>query len=186
MSTDLADARLMRIRPATGVAVMSGGALTLAAIAAQAQAAEMARDIKAIGQRVDQLYKHLQDDQIGAVEHAVEQVEDLVGLLRAHGKDGVSESDVSVVRNALGDASRKCMQHLKTAVKNLENANQGSTRQAEQILRLGGFFSGWTLGSYSYRRVPHGPLVWLPCLSAVSRASAAAITRERKGSSSGR
>lgn len=130
-------ARLMRIRPATGVAVMPGGALALAAIAAQAQAAEMARDIKAIGQRVDQLYEHLQDDQIGAVEHAVEQVEELVGLLRAHGKDGVSESDVSVVRNALGDASSKCMQHLKTAVKNLENANQGSTRQAEQILSEG-------------------------------------------------
>ena len=130
-------ARLMRIRPATGVEVMSGGALTLAAIAAQAQAAEMARDIKAIGQRVDQLYKHVKDDQIGAVEHAVAQVEDLVGLLRAHGKDGVSESDVSVVRNALGDASHKCMQHLKTAVKNLEKANQGSTRQAEQILSEG-------------------------------------------------
>jgi hypothetical protein len=130
-------ARLMRIRPGTGVAVMSGGALTLAAIAAQAQAAEMAGDIKAIGQRVDQLYKHLQDDQIGAVEHAVEQVEDLVDLLRAHGKDGVSESDVSVVRNALGDASRKCMQHLKATVRNLENANQGSTRQAEQILSEG-------------------------------------------------
>ena len=127
-------ARLMRIRPATSVAVISGGALTLAAIAAQAQAAEMARDIKVIGQRVEQLYEHLQDDQIGAVEHAVDQVEDLVGLLRAHGKDGVTESDVSVVRNALGDASSKCMQHLKTAVKNLENANQGSTRQAEQIL----------------------------------------------------
>lgn len=127
-------ARVMRIRPATGVAVMSGGALTLAAIAAQAQAAEMARDIRAFGQRVDQLYKHVKDDQIGAVENAVQQVEDLVGLLRAHGKDGVSESDVSVVRNALGDASRKCMQHLKTAVKNLEKANQGSTRQVEEIL----------------------------------------------------
>jgi hypothetical protein len=130
-------ARLMRIRPTTGVAVMSGGALILAAIAAQAKAAEMTRDVKAIGQRAVQIYEHLQDDQIGSVEHAVEQVEGLVGLLRAHGEDGVSESDVSVVRNALGDASSKCMQHLKTAVKNLENANQGPTRQAEQILSEG-------------------------------------------------
>lgn len=129
--------RLMRIRPATGVAVMSGGALTLAAIAAQAQAAEMARDIKTIGHRVDQLYKHVQDDQVGAVEHAVEQVDDLVGLLRDHARDGVSESDVSVVRNALGDARRKSMRHLTTAVENLENANQGSARQAEQILSQG-------------------------------------------------
>ncbi len=130
-------ARLMRIRPATGVAVMSGGALTLAAIAAQAQAAEMASDMKAIGQRVDQLFKHMQDDQIGAVEHAVEQVEDLVGMLRAHGKDGVNESDVSVVRNALGDARRRCMQHLKSAVKNMRDADQGSPRQVEQILSKG-------------------------------------------------
>lgn len=126
--------RVMRIRPATGVAVMSGGALTLAAIAAQAQAAEMAGDIRAIGQRVDQLYEHLQDDQVGAVDHAVEQVKRLVDLLRAHGKDGVSQSDVSVARDTLGDASSKCMQHLKTAVKNLEKANQGSTRTAEKIL----------------------------------------------------
>ena len=127
-------ARLMRVRPAAGVAVMSGGALTLAAVAAQAQAAELARDIKAIGQRVDQLYTHLQDDQVGAVEHAVAQVEDLVGMLRAHGNDGVSESDVSVIRNALGDARHKCMQHLKRAVTNLEDADQGSPRQAEQVL----------------------------------------------------
>lgn len=127
-------ARLMRIRPATGAAAMSGGALTLAAIAAQAQAAEMTRDIKAIGQRVDQIYKHLHDDQIGAVDHVVGQVEDLVGLLRAHGKDGVSKSDVSVLRNALGDANRKCLQHLRTAVTNLENAHQGSAREAEHVL----------------------------------------------------
>lgn len=126
--------RLMRIRPATGVAVITSGAMILAGVAAQAQAAEMAGDIKAIGQRVDQLYKHLQDDQIGGVEHAVAQVEDLVALIRAHGQDGVSESDVSVVRNALGDAGRKCMQHLKTAVENLETSNQVSTREAEQIL----------------------------------------------------
>lgn len=126
--------RLMRIRPATGIAVMSGGALILAGIAAQAQAAEMADAIKAIGQRVDQINEHLQDDQVGAVEHAVHQIEEMVGLLRAHGRDGVSKSDVSVARNALGDASRKCMKHLKTAVKNLEESGQGSTRQAEQVL----------------------------------------------------
>lgn len=127
-------ARLMRIRPAAGVAVMSGGALTLAAVAAQAQAAELARDIKAIGQRVDQLYRHLQDDQVGAVEHAIAQVEDLVGMLRARGNDGVSESDVSVIRHALGDARHKCMQHLKGAVEKLEDPNEGSLRQAEQVL----------------------------------------------------
>lgn len=131
-------ARLMRIRPAAGVAVVSGGALSLAAVAAQAQAAELSRDIRAIGQRVEQLYKDLQDDQIGAVENAVRQVEDLVGLLRTHGADGVSESDVSVVRYALGDASRKCMQRLKTAVGNLESATgQGSAVEAEKVLSPG-------------------------------------------------
>lgn len=126
--------RLMRIRPATGISVISGGALILAGIAAQAQAAEMASTIKAIGQRVEQINEHLQNDQVGAVEHAVHQVEDLVGLLRAHGRDGVSKSDVSVTRNALGDASRKAMKHLKAAVKNVEESSEGSTRQAEQIL----------------------------------------------------
>ncbi|QKW39943.1 hypothetical protein HUT06_42825 [Actinomadura sp. NAK00032] len=127
-------ARLMRIRPSTGVAVMSGGALVLAAVAAQAQAAEMAQDIKAIGQQVDLIYKHQKDDQIGAVNHAVEQVEDLVELLRAHAKDGIRKSDISVARDTLGDARHKCMQHLKTAVQTLEDQIQGSVRQAEQVL----------------------------------------------------
>jgi hypothetical protein len=126
--------RIMRIRPAAGLAVASGGAMALAAVAAQAQAAELTQDIKAIRQRVDQMYQHLQDDQIGAVEHAVQQVEDLVAMLRAHGSDGVDASRVSVVGNALGDASRKCVQHLKTAVANLENAGGGSARHSEQIL----------------------------------------------------
>jgi hypothetical protein len=129
-------ARLMRIRPGTGVAVMSGGALVLAAVAAQAQAAEMTQNIKAIGQQVDLISKGQKDDLIGAVEHAVEQVEDLVDLLRAHGKDGVTESDISVARDTLGDARRKCMRHLKTAVQTLEDPIRGSVRQAEQALSM--------------------------------------------------
>jgi hypothetical protein len=127
-------ARLMRVRPATGVAVMSGGALVLAAVAAQAQAAEMTQNIKAIGQQVDLISKHQKDDQIAAVEHAVEQVEDLVDLLRAHGKDGVTESDISVARDTLGDARRKCMRHLKTAMQT--DQIRGSVRQAEQVLSM--------------------------------------------------
>jgi hypothetical protein len=124
--------RLMRIRPATGIAAMAGGVAIVGAIAAQAQAAEMARDIKAIRQRVDEIYKHLQSDQIGAVENAVEQVDDLVERLRDHGKDGVEASEIPIIRNALGDSTRKCMGHLKDAVTKLENANQESPRQAEK------------------------------------------------------
>lgn len=127
-------ARLMRIRPAMGLTLMSGGAFALAAIAAQTQAAAMTGNIEAIGHRVNQFYKHLHDDQIGAAENAVEQVEDLVALLRAHGKEGVSDSDVSVTRDSLGDARSKCIQHLKTAVNNLENAALLPTTHAEKIL----------------------------------------------------
>ncbi|OKJ88891.1 hypothetical protein [Streptomyces sp. CB02400] len=126
--------RLMRIRPATGVAAMSGAAAVLGAIAAQAQTAEMARDIKVIRQRMDELYKHLQSDQIGEVENAVEQVEDLVELLRAHGEHGVQASDFSVIRNALGSARHKCLHHLQDAVKKLEDAEYRSPRQAEKNL----------------------------------------------------
>ncbi|MFI1866139.1 hypothetical protein [Streptomyces jumonjinensis] len=130
-------ARLMRIRPATGVAAMSGGAAILGAIAAQAQTAEMARDVKAIRQRMDELYKHLQSDQIGAVENAVEQVEDLVARLRAHGKRGAKASEFSVMKNSLGDARRKCLGHLKDAVTRLENAEQRSPHKAEKSLSKG-------------------------------------------------
>lgn len=126
--------RLMRIRPATGVAAMSGGAAVLGAIAAQAQTAEMARDIKAIRQSLDKIHEHLQTDQTGAVENAVEQVEDLVARLRAHGKRGVKASDFSVTRNSLGDARHKCLHHLQDAVTRLENAEQRSPRKAEKSL----------------------------------------------------
>ncbi|MEV5546634.1 hypothetical protein AB0L35_11000 [Streptomyces sp. NPDC052309] len=129
--------RLMRVRPATGVAAVSGGAAVLGAIAAQAQAAEMARDIKAIRQRLAELYDHLQSDHIGAVENAVEQVEDLVARLRTHGERGVEASDFSVMRNSLGDTRRKCLRHLQDAVTRLENAGQRSLRQAEKSLSEG-------------------------------------------------
>ncbi|MDO0930456.1 hypothetical protein QQY66_01595 [Streptomyces sp. DG2A-72] len=126
--------RLMRIRPATVVAAMSGGAAVLGAIAAQAQTAEMARDIKAIRQGLDEIHEHSRTDQTGAVENAVEQVEDLVARLRAHGKRGVKASDFSVTRNSLGDARHKCLRHLQDAVTRLENAEQKSPRKAEKSL----------------------------------------------------
>lgn len=129
--------RLMRIRPATGVAAMSGGVAILGAIAAQAQTAEMARDIKAIRQRMNEIYEHLQTDQISEVENAVEQVEDLVARLRAHGKRGVRASDFSVIRNDLGAARHKCRNHLKDAVTKLESAERRSPRQAERNLSKG-------------------------------------------------
>ena len=129
--------RLMRIRPATGVAAMTHGAAILGAVAAQAQTAEMARNIEAIRQGVGDLYKHLQSDQIGAVENAVEQVDDLVERLRAHGKDGIEAGEVPVIKNGLGDARRKCLGHLKDAVTRLEDASHGALRQAEKSLSKG-------------------------------------------------
>ncbi|WP_432869294.1 hypothetical protein [Microbispora rosea] len=131
-------ARGMRIRPITGVAAMSGGVAILGAIAAQAQTAEMARDIKVIRQRVDEIYEYLESGQISAVENAVEQVEDLVEWLRFHGKDGIEESAFSVIRDRLGEARHKCMRHLKDAVRKLEDAKQhGSPRKAERSLSKG-------------------------------------------------
>ncbi|MEU3188982.1 hypothetical protein ABZ707_32985 [Streptomyces sp. NPDC006923] len=127
-------ARLLRVRGATAVTALSGGTAVLSAIAAQAQAAEMARDIKAIRQRVDELSQRLQSDQTGAVENVVEQVEDLVARLRAHGGRGVEASDFSVIRNSLGDVSRKGLRHLGDAVARLENSGQGSVRQAQKGL----------------------------------------------------
>ncbi|WP_328698018.1 hypothetical protein [Streptomyces sp. NBC_00342] len=128
-------ARLMRIRPATGLAAASGGAAVLGAIAAQAQTAEMARDIKAIRQRLDEVYEHLQTEQTGAVENVVEQVEDLVARLRAHGEHGVESSDFSVIRNSLGDARHKCLRHLQDAVTRLENTERRSPRKAAKSFR---------------------------------------------------
>ncbi|MGW0800608.1 hypothetical protein [Streptomyces sp. NPDC002692] len=128
-------ARLMRIRPASGVAALSGGMAILGALAAQAQTAEMARDIKAIRQRVEELHEHLQSDQIGAVENVVEQVEDLVERLRLHGKDGIKEGEAAVIKDRLGEARHKCMRHLNDAVAKLEDAEQhGSPRKAEATL----------------------------------------------------
>ncbi|WP_189867468.1 hypothetical protein [Streptomyces poonensis] len=131
-------ARVMRIRPVTGLAAVSGGIAILGAIAAQAQTAEMARNIEAIRQRVDAIYEYLQSGQTGAVEHAVEQVEDLVARLRLHGRDGVKEGDVPIIRDRLGEARHKCMRHLNDAVAKLEDAKQHeSSRKAEKSLSTG-------------------------------------------------
>lgn len=130
-------ARLLRVRGATAISALSGGAAVLGAIAAQVQAAEMARDIKAIRQRVDELAQRLQSDQIGAVENVVEQVEDLVARLRAHGERGVEASDFSVIKNSLGDVSRKGLRHLGDAVARLEDAGKGSLRRAHKGLSEG-------------------------------------------------
>ncbi|MEU6093151.1 hypothetical protein ABZ865_41725 [Streptomyces sp. NPDC047085] len=131
-------ARVIRIRPVTGAAALSGAVGILGAITAQAQTAEMARDIKDIRQRVNEIYAHLQSDQIGAVEHVVERVEDLVERLRVHGEDGVRESEFSVIGDRLGDARRKCMGHLKDSVRKLESVKQHrSSRKSEKSLSAG-------------------------------------------------
>lgn len=115
-------ARVMRIRPETAAAALTRGAFVLAAITAQAQTEAIARDVRAIRQRVEDVYTHQQDDQVGAVRNAVAQVEDLVAMLREHGPDGVDASGFSVIRNCLGDARSKCLQHLKTALAKAEAA----------------------------------------------------------------
>jgi hypothetical protein len=130
--------RLMRIRPATVTAAVSGGALVLAAVAAQTQAAELGRDVKAIGQRVEQLHKGVEDDLAGAVDNVARQVEDLVELLQAHGADGASESDVSIVRHALGETNQKCLRRLATAVEELGSAaGLPSATGAEEVVTAG-------------------------------------------------
>lgn len=116
-------ARVMRIRPGGATTAMASGSLMLAAIAAQAQAEAIARDIKAIRQRVEDLHQYLRDEQIGAAASVVDQVEALVEVLRQHGNEGVDASEFSVIRNSLGDARAKCLQHLKTSLHKLEGAS---------------------------------------------------------------
>jgi hypothetical protein len=126
--------RLMRIRPASGVAALAGGAAVLSAVAAQAQAAQMAADIHAIRIRLTDLYKHLQNDRIGAAENVAEQISGLVLRLREHGVDGVDPSEFAVIRNSLGDARHKCLRHLGDSVVRLESTELGSPRKAQKGL----------------------------------------------------
>ena len=127
-------ARVMRIRPATALSAAVGVTGVLGSVAAQAQAAEMARDIKAIRQRTDEIYKHLQSDQIGSVENAVDQVESLITRLRAHGADGVDPGEVAVTKQDLGAQTRRCLRHLHDALARLEGARGCSLHQAEKVL----------------------------------------------------
>jgi len=126
--------RIMRIRPASGVAVVAGGAAIVGAIAAQAQAAEMARDIKAIRQGVDAVAKHLRDAQVGDVRSVVDQIGELVTVLREHGRDGVEAGTIPILQNEMRRATERCTAHLKTAVRTLESVNRKSPRQAEKSL----------------------------------------------------
>jgi hypothetical protein len=133
--------RVMRIRPGTGVAALVGSAAILSAIAAQAQTAQMARDIRLIRLRMDALYQHLQNDQIGAAANVAEQVDGLVLQLREHGTDGVDPSEFAVIRNSLGDTRHKCLRHLQDAVTTLENAAYGSPGEARVIALSGDCWS---------------------------------------------
>ncbi|OLT30478.1 hypothetical protein BJF79_09510 [Actinomadura sp. CNU-125] len=114
--------------------MMTNGAAILGAIATQVQAAEMARDIKAIRQAVNDIFDHLQSDQKGAVKNVVEQVEDLVAQLREYGKGDIEASRFAIITNSLGDARHKCMEHLSDAVRKLEHAaQQGNPHQAQRV-----------------------------------------------------
>ncbi|GIJ28863.1 hypothetical protein Vqi01_40250 [Micromonospora qiuiae] len=128
--------RVMRIRPGTGVASLVGGAAILSAVAAQAQTAQMARDIRVIRRRMDSLYQHLQNDQIGAAANIAEQVDGLVLRLREHGTDGVDPSEFPVIRNSLGDTRNKCLRHLQDAVTTLEDADYGSPGEAQKNMHI--------------------------------------------------
>ncbi|MCM4083049.1 hypothetical protein [Paractinoplanes hotanensis] len=128
--------RVMRIRPGTGVAALVGGAAILSAIAAQAQTAQMARDIRAIRLHMDALYQHLQNDQIGAAANVAEQVDGLVLRLREHGIEGVDPSEFAVIRNSLGNIRHRCLRHLQDAVTTLANANYRSPVEARKNLHI--------------------------------------------------
>jgi hypothetical protein len=95
----------------------------------------MARDIKAIRQRVGDISKDLRDEWIGDVNSAVEQVEQLVVMLRLHGRNGVEAGDIPVARNELRKAVMKLLEHLRTAITTLEHVKeQRSPRQAARSL----------------------------------------------------
>ncbi|ASW55760.1 hypothetical protein [Plantactinospora sp. KBS50] len=84
---------------------------------------------------MDDISKHLRDGQIGDVNSAVEQVEELVVILRHHGRDGVEPGAIPTLQNELRKAVKTCMEHLHTALTTLEHTKEhGSPRQAAKSL----------------------------------------------------
>ncbi len=116
--------RVIRIRPATALTTLAGGVSALAAVAAQVQAAEMARDLRAIRQEVEGVSRHLQDQQIGAGKAAVEQACELVDVIRRHGRDGVESGALTTLSNELRKSAEQCKAHLQTALEELEAAGR--------------------------------------------------------------
>lgn len=130
--------RVMRIRPATTLSALAGPVAALAAVAAQVQAAEMARDLREIRQGVDSISKHLQDQQVGEVNAAVDQVNDLVDMIRRHGRDGVETGTFAVLKDRVRTSATRCAQYLQTAIVDMEAAGpQRSPLRAERHLREG-------------------------------------------------
>jgi hypothetical protein len=127
-------ARLMRVRQVDGVAAVANATAIFGAMAAQAEAAELAQTLNLISLRVSEVAQHQKTDQVGAIENVLEQVTGLVLRLREHGLKAVHDSEFGTIRNSLGDARRKALGHLRDAVTTLEGVSEATPVDVEKAL----------------------------------------------------
>lgn len=126
--------RIMRIRPATGLAVASGAVNILSALAAQAQMAKIEKDLEIIRGQLDTVIDHLRDEQLADVESIVAQVDRIAARVRNHGKRGATKSELASAAAALHTQSHRAVRHLRTAVAKAEAATGQGPRKANATL----------------------------------------------------
>lgn len=108
--------RIMRVRPASGVALLNPAAAVLGSVAAQAQTAEMAQDIQDILSRITQLQQSFANDRHGQVMAVVNEISHHVLIAREHGETEISDAAISTLRLKASHLFEANLLDLKSAV----------------------------------------------------------------------
>lgn len=116
--------RVMRIRPVTGVALLNPAAAVLGSVAAQAQAAEMAQDIKAILGRVTQLQRSFANDRHGQVISVVNEIGHHVRIAREHSETEVGDAAIAGLRLKASHLLEASLQDLSDGVREMTSTKR--------------------------------------------------------------
>lgn len=127
--------RIMRVRPASGAALLSPATAALGSVAAQAQTADMAKDIKQILAVVGQLQEAAANDRHGHVKSIVNEVAHHVRITREHGDTEISDAAIATLRLQANQLHEANIRDLRDAVGQLEKKKRKLPTGAQKDLK---------------------------------------------------
>lgn len=116
--------RIMRVRPVSGATLLNPAAAALGAVAAQAQTADMAKDVKEILAKVGQLQEFTANDRHGHVQSVVNEVAHHVRIAREHGDTEISDAAIANLRLKANQLHESNIRDLRSAISQLDSKNR--------------------------------------------------------------